>query len=203
LVDSVEKVSSVDFDGENRCFVTLEQTEGSEQVAVSKPFSRLIVSACGSISHRSLSELLDSIELEPLPTWKIEAKTVLECVRRLNTLADTFRKTGGVHIAALFKRDGTLVAFAEDVGRHNAVDKAVGTALLWGHDLGECFLASSGRLTGDIVLKAARVGIPIVASLAAAIGTGVEVADKASLTLVGFVRGNRMIIYTCPERINV
>ncbi len=201
LIDSVEEILKADFDGENRCFVTLSKTEGAERVAISKPFSRLIVSACGSISHRSISELLDSTELQPLPRWVVEAKTVLECVRRLNTLAETFRRTGGVHGAALFRRDGTLVAFAEDVGRHNAVDKAVGLASLDGQDLNECFLASSGRLTGDIVLKAARVGVPLVASLAAAIDSGVEVAEKANLTLVGFVRGKRMIVYTCPRRI--
>jgi formate dehydrogenase accessory protein FdhD len=68
-------------------------------------------------------------------------------------------------------------------------------------ELGECFIALSGRLTGDIVLKAARVGLPIVASLAAAIDSGITIAVDANLTLVGFVRGKRMNIYTYPNRI--
>ena len=76
----------------------------------------------------------------------------------------TFKKTGGVHVAAVFKNSGELVSYAEDVGRHNAVDKVLGGASLIGQDLSKCFLALSGRLTGDIVLKAARTGIPLVVS---------------------------------------
>jgi len=94
------------------------------------------------------------------------------------------------------------VAFAEDVGRHNAVDKAIGIGALNETDFGECFLALSGRLTGDMALKAARVGLPIVASLAAAIDSGIAVAKDAGLTLIGFVRGKRMNIYNFPERID-
>jgi len=75
--------------------------------------------------------------------------------------------------------DGSFLAFAEDVGRHNTVDKTVGTAALKKFDLGSCLLVLSGRLSGDIVLKATRVGLPIVASLAAAIDSGIEIADKA------------------------
>jgi formate dehydrogenase accessory protein FdhD len=72
---------------------------------------------------------------------------------------------------------------------------------LKGIDLGNCFLALSGRLTGDIVLKAAKMGLPIVASLAAAINSGIAIAKDVELTLVGFVRGKRMNIYSFPERI--
>jgi formate dehydrogenase accessory protein FdhD len=93
------------------------------------------------------------------------------------------------------------MAFAEDVGRHNAVDKVIGITSLVRTDFDHCFLALSGRLTGDIVFKAARVRIPIIASLAAAIDSGIEVAKRANLTLVGFVRGRRMNIYAFPERI--
>ncbi|MGB9134324.1 MAG: formate dehydrogenase accessory sulfurtransferase FdhD [Candidatus Bathyarchaeia archaeon] len=201
LASSFEELVAIDFSGEDRCFVTLRKTEGGEHVVLSKPFTRLIVSACGGVGYRSLSELLDTIELKPLSCWRVRAKTVSECVRQLNVLADTFRKTGGVHVAALFKHNGELVSSAEDVGRHSAVDKAVGVASLSKQDLGECFLALSGRMTADIVLKAARTGIPLVASLAAAVDSGVEVALKTSVTLAGFVRGSRITVYANPERI--
>jgi FdhD protein len=108
-----------------------------------------------------------------------------------------------VHAAAIFKSDGTLMAFAEDVGRHNAVDKVIGIGALGGVDFGECFLALSGRLTGDIVSKAARVNLPVVASLAAAIDSGINLARTVDLTLIGFVRGKRMNVYTLPERISI
>jgi len=202
LANSIEEVEDLDFDGEARCFVSLRKTDGKNSVALSKPFTRLIVSACGGVNYRSLSNLLGSLELRLLSKEKVSAKTVLECVRRLNTLADTFKKTGGVHIAGLFKNGGELVACAEDVGRHNAVDKAIGATSLSGQDLSECFLALSGRLTGDIVLKAARAGIPVVASLAAAVDSGVEVAVKTGVTLVGLARGNRMNVYAHPNRID-
>lgn len=203
LAGSVDEILDVDFDGENKCYVTLRKTDAEKHVILSKPFARLIVSACGSGGYRSLSELLDTVELKTLPSWQVEAKTVSECVKRLNVLTNTFRKTGGVHVAGLFKRDGGLVVLAEDVGRHNAVDKVIGAASLNQQDLGECFLALSGRLTGDIVLKAARVGVSIVASLAAAVDSGVEVAVRTGVTLVGFVRGNRMNVYAYAARIKL
>ncbi|MGQ9625230.1 MAG: formate dehydrogenase accessory sulfurtransferase FdhD, partial [Candidatus Bathycorpusculaceae bacterium] len=112
-----------------------------------------------------------------------------------------FRKTGGVHAASIYQDNGKLLAFAEDVGRHNAVDKAIGKCALNKIAFSQCFLALSGRLTGDIVLKATNVDIPVVASIAAALDSGIEIARKANLTLIGFVRGKRMNIYNAPDRI--
>lgn len=203
LVSSVDEISGVDFAEENKCYVTLQKTDVKKHVIISKPFARLIVSACGSVGYKSLSELLDTLEVKTLPSWQVKAKTISECVRRLNMLAEIFKKTGSVHIATLFKRDGELIVSAEDVGRHNAVDKVIGSAALSRQDLGKCLLALSGRLTGDIVLKAARVGVPIVASRAGAVDSGVEVAEKTGVTLIGFVRGNRMNVYGYPKRIRL
>ncbi len=203
VVDSVDEIADLHLDEENRCYVTLEKTDSEKRAIVSKPFARLIVSACGGVGYRSLSELLDTIELEPLSFWQIEAKKVLEYVKRLNVLDSAFRKTGGVHVAALFERGGILVALAEDVGRHNAVDKVIGMAALKRVNLDQCLLVLSGRLTGDVVLKAARSGVPVVASLAAAIDSGVYVAEKTGVTLLGFVRGSRMNVYVNSERIKL
>lgn len=173
-----------------------------KRISVSQPFSRLIVSACGSPNYWPLPKLIDRLGLLESPLGvTIEAGIILESVRRLNTLAETFKKTGGVHIAALFSADGELLAYSEDVGRHNAVDKVIGSGAFWKIDFKSCFLASSGRLTGDIVLKAARMRIPVIASMAAAISSGVEVAQRMGMTLIGFVRGKRMSIYTHPERV--
>jgi formate dehydrogenase accessory protein FdhD len=133
----------------------------------------------------------------------VKADVVSESTRRLNTIAEAFRRTGGVHVAALYTADGELVDCAEDVGRHNAVDKVIGSCALRKRDLSKCFLASSGRLTGDIVLKAARMKIPVVSSLAAATDSGIEVAKRAGVTLIGFVRGQRMNVFTFPERVTI
>jgi formate dehydrogenase accessory protein FdhD len=134
---------------------------------------------------------------------KVKADVILKCVNRLNFIAETFRKTGGVHVAAIYRSNGELLVFAEDVGRHNAVDKVIGSAALDKSDFGVCFLALSGRLSGDIVLKAARVGLPILASLSAALDSGVEIAGSTDVTLIGFVRVNHMNIYTSEERISL
>lgn len=202
LVNSVDNIAKVAFE-ENRCYITLRKTDTAEHTIVSVPFSRLIVSSCGTVRHRSLSELLDQIDLKSLSRWQTKADTILQCIKKLNSLGRIFRQTGGVHVAALFHHDGELVTLAEDVGRHNAVDKVIGEAALKNEDLDLCFLALSGRMTGDIVLKAARVRIPITASLAAAVDSGLEVAKKTGVTLIGFVRGNRMNVYTFPERIKL
>ena len=131
----------------------------------------------------------------------VKARVISESVKRLNILAEEFRKTGGVHVAALYSTSGELAALSEDVGRHNAVDKVIGVGTAKKLIFEILFLALSGRLTGDIVLKAARMRIPIVASMAAAINSGVEAAQLTGITLIGFVRGKRMNVYTHPERI--
>ncbi|MCW4052582.1 MAG: formate dehydrogenase accessory sulfurtransferase FdhD [Candidatus Bathyarchaeota archaeon] len=203
LVSSVDEIASVDLEGNDVCRVELQKADAGDLVVTSRPYARLIVSACGSASYRSLPEILNTIKLKPLLDWKIKARIILECVRKLNNLAGIFKETGGVHVAALWNRNGELVMLAEDVGRHNAVDKVIGGAALSNHHLDECFLTLSGRMTGDIILKAARVGIPVVSSLAAAIDSGITVAKKAGITLVGFVRGSRMNVYSFPERIQL
>jgi FdhD protein len=111
------------------------------------------------------------------------------------------RETGGTHSAAICGPGGDVFAFAEDVGRHNAVDKVVGSGALRGVDLSGCVLISSGRQSGEMVLKAARGGIPVVASVAGPLESGIRLAEAAGITLICFVRGRHMNVYTNPERI--
>jgi len=198
IVKSVEEIEEISLKDEGVCRVRLKpHVDLEKRLKLLRPFSRVILSACGSPSPFQYSGKLPRIKSD----LKVKAEVILNCVNSLNSIAETFRRTGGVHVAAIYKSDGNLVAFAEDVGRHNAVDKVIGIGALNKADFGECFLALSGRLTGDMVFKAARVGVPIVASLAAAIDSGIAVARDVGLTLIGFVRGKRMNIYNFPERI--
>lgn len=199
IVKSFEEIDEVSLEEEEGvCRIRLRLTVDLEKrLKLSTPFSRVILSACGSSSPIQFTGRIHKIELG----MTVKAEAVHEAVNRLNFIAETFRKTGGVHAAALYRSDGVLVAFAEDVGRHNAVDKVIGISVLNKTDFSECFLALSGRLTGDIVLKAARLGIPLVASLAAAVDSGIAIAKKTNLTLIGFVRGKRMNVYSYPERV--
>ncbi len=203
VLKSLDEIREVRLETDGKCRVRLKAgVDAERRVSASQPFSRLIVSACGSPDYWPLSKLIDRLNLPRAPLGlKVEASIIAESVKCLNTLAETFRKTGGVHIAALYSAKGELLAAAEDVGRHNAVDKVIGAGALKKTDFTGCFIASSGRLTGDIVLKAARMRIPIVASMSAVVSSGFEVARRTGLTLIGFVRGRRMNVYTYSERV--
>lgn len=197
IIKNLDEIEAITIK-EDICDIKLKpKLNIANRLKLAKKSSRVILSACGGPYKAEVLKKLRKIE----STFKVEAETVQNCVNTLSRMAETFRKTGGVHAAAVYKADGTLMAFAEDVGRHNAVDKAIGKCALNKMDFSQCILTLSGRLTGDIVSKAAKVGIPAVASIAAALDSGIEIAKKANLTLIGFVRGKRMNVYHAPERI--
>lgn len=142
----------------------------------------------------------------PLPDAKLSDDATFD-VFRIKDLYHEFQKqsegyksTGGVHSAALAD-DRHLLVFTEDIGRHNAVDKVIGYALLEHIAFSGKIMLASGRLSSEIVAKCARCGIPVIVSRAAPTSLAVEIADAAGLTLVGFVRGERMNIYTGMQRI--
>jgi FdhD protein len=203
LLKSTDEIDELLLKKDGKCLVKLKpEIEAEQRISTSQRFARLVVSACGSPDYRPLSEVISSLpKLDMTPT--VNAKVVSQSVLQLNTIAKNFRTTGGVHVAALYSIDGRLAALAEDVGRHNTVDKVIGAGATKNMDFRNLFLALSGRLTGDIVLKAARMKIPIIASLSAAISSGLETAQLIGVTLIGFVRGKRMNVYTYPERIVV
>jgi FdhD protein len=199
IIKSVEEIEEVTVhEAENTCNVQLKAGINTEdRVKVSRLHQRVITSACGSGSPYQFAGKTPSVT----SNLKVKAQVVFDSVNQLNFKAEGFRQTGGLHVAAIYKGDSSLVALAEDVGRHNAVDKVIGMAALNKVDFETCFLALSGRMSGDIAFKAAKVGLPIIASLAAALSSGISSAEASNLTLVGFVRGKRMNIYTNPERI--
>jgi len=201
VLKSIEEIVEVELkEKENSCHIRLKQgINVEERVKLSKLHTRIIPSACGSPSPYQYVGKIPQIDSD----LKVKAQVIFESVYQLNFKAVGFRQTGGLHVAAVYKADGSLMALAEDVGRHNAADKAIGMAALNKVPLSECFLASSGRLSGDMTFKAAKVGIPIIASIAAALSSGIDAAEKTNITLVGFVRGKRLNIYTASQRIIV
>ncbi|MCS7120916.1 MAG: formate dehydrogenase accessory sulfurtransferase FdhD [Nitrososphaerota archaeon] len=131
----------------------------------------------------------------------VKPEIIMESMEELCSRSTIYSMTGGTHAAGIISLDGEIMAFAEDVGRHNAVDKAVGEAALLGIDFGKMFLALTCRLSSKVVLKAVQVGVPLIASISAPTGLGVKLADSAGVTLIGFVRDGRMNVYSHPWRV--
>jgi FdhD protein len=132
----------------------------------------------------------------------VSSSMILGLPKKLRAAQAVFDETGGLHAAGLFTRDATLVDVAEDVGRHNAVDKVVGRALMAERlPLSDHVLCVSGRTSFEILQKALFAGIPIVAAVSAPSSLAIDLADAFGVTLIGFVRGGTFNIYAHAERI--
>jgi len=132
--------------------------------------------------------------------FKVGINVIFELYRDFQRKSELFRTTGGAHIAALCDEKG-IIAFAEDIGRHNAVDKIIGYAFLENIPMQDKIMLLSGRLSSEITTKAVRADVPILVSRAAPTDMAVDIAKKSNITLIGFLRGNRMNIYSAQERV--
>lgn len=158
--------------------------------------------SCGVCGKNSVAAACASLPPLPPDDFAITPTTLYSLPNRLRAGQRVFSYTGGLHAAALFTADGELLAMREDVGRHNAVDKLVGRALLDGAlPLRDRVLLVSGRLSFEIILKALAAGIPIVAAISAPSSLAVDLADAGGVTLAAFLRGERVNVYTHPQRI--
>lgn len=197
LLTSMEEVADLYLREEDGLVeVELKEASGLPEKLYGK---RAVTSGCGkgTVFYQSL----DSLRSSPVKSdLSVKAARLRELMEELQKRAGLFNKTGGVHSAALAGPGGILF-FCEDIGRHNAVDKIVGDCMLQGVSFEDKLLVSSGRLSSEILLKAAKLGLPILASRAAPTSLSIELAKAMQITLVGFVRGRRMNIYTHPGRI--
>ena len=132
---------------------------------------------------------------------RMEAGTISSAVDLLNQSAKIWRRTGATHISMICDLEGRVLASCEDVSRSSSVDKTIGAALLSGHDLSKCALITSGRLSVAMVAKAARAGFSILISKSAPMNSGVELAERIGLTLIGFARGPNLYVYSGAERV--
>lgn len=159
----------------------------------------VITSGCGG--GRISRETLDlGVTLCLGAGLEVSAAWIRRTMQEFAGRSETFRKTGGVHSAAICA-DGGIEMFAEDIGRHNAVDKVIGRGLLEGIDLKHAVLFSSGRISAEVTLKAAFNRVRVVVSRAAPTSMAIDIAQQTRVTLVGFVRGDRMTVFTQKDRI--
>jgi len=159
-------------------------------------------SACGVCGKASLEQLeLRGCPMIP-PGPKVSAGTIYSLPEKLREAQGLFDATGGLHAAALFDKDGGLLALREDVGRHNATDKLVGWALLEGRlPLADHVVMVSGRSSFEILQKCLTAGVPVVCAISAPSSLAVDVAREFGMTLVGFLREGRFNVYAGSDRI--
>jgi len=197
IIESIEDVVSISSGRRNGDAVALGV---SNPAGAGVGRNLIVASSCGMCGARNVEKVFAGIA-RCKSSLQVPWKVLTGVVDRLKPLQAVFRETGGAHAAGLFTADGEIVSFAEDIGRHNALDKAVGKCLLAGQSAEGCGVALSGRVSFEMVAKAARSGIELIAAVSAPSSLAVRAAAHWNMTLCGFVRAGRANVYTQPERI--
>ncbi len=193
--DDIKKVA-VDSEA-----VAVRVTSRKSAVIAEQTFlKRYITTGCGK--GTSFYHLSDAV-LRPIDTeFRIGSGQLLDLMTEAQRMSELFKTTGGVHSSAVCS-GGKILYFREDVGRHNSVDKLIGRCFLEGIDMGDKVLLTTGRISSEILIKAAKMGVPVLASRSAPTELAVRHAEELGVTIAGFVRNRRMNIYTFPERITI
>lgn len=186
-----------------------------EDLAVGFLFAEGLISGAGDIKKIEIeggSKIQATVEKTPFcphidkehqnPSFQFTPELAWNQMKNFAEASKLFQETGGVHSAAICDQEG-IRFFAEDIGRHNAVDKAFGKALRAGLEFQNTYFLTSGRIAGDLVRKVIKAGIPIVLSYSAPTETAIRLAEEAGVTLVGFIREERMNVYTGDFRMNL
>ncbi len=164
----------------------------------------IATASCGICGKASIDEVAVRAEALPKGLPVVAREVILSLPDRLRAAQAAFERTGGLHAAGLFETDGRLVAIREDVGRHNALDKVIGSRVLARElPLWDRILMVSGRVSFEIVQKAAVAGIPIICAVSAPSDLAVRLADRLGVTLVGFLRGDGFNVYSHDVRIDL
>jgi FdhD protein len=159
-------------------------------------------SSCGVCGKASIEAVMGPVCTRIDSMLDVDPAVLIALPETLRAAQHGFERTGGLHAAAQFTAEGALVRIREDVGRHNAMDKLVGAALLAGEvPLADCIVLVSGRTSFELVQKAARAGVPVLAGVSAPSSLAVELAEQAGMTLAGFVRDPGFNVYAGGARI--
>ncbi len=197
MIRTKEEIKGLTLDGE-RGIIRIRTAEDKTRDG-SLFMKRVLTTGCGrGIAFYSYADL--DRKKKVASDLRVTPEAVLALSRRFQGASELYRQTHGVHSAALCD-DREILVFAEDIGRHNAVDKVLGRCLREGISTADRILLTSGRISSEILFKAAGSGIPVIVSKSAPTDMGVELAQELGITLVGFVRGGGMNIYAGEERI--
>jgi FdhD protein len=194
VVDELADDDPLD-ESRNRVDVTL--MPGAERSAKQEDVVQLIRSGCGRTDVQALAENLAPVE----SVVRVQVGVLPHLPAQITRQQAAYREAGGIHAAALFDMEGRAIVVCEDIGRHNAVDKAVGYGVLRAIPLHDKLLVSTGRASYDMVAKGVRLGVPIMASISSPTSLAVEMAETLNCTLLGYLRGKTVNIYTHGWRI--
>lgn len=159
--------------------------------------AQLIRSGCGRTEAQTLVEGLAPVDTKVT----VQVQTLRHVPAEMTRQQAAYRAAGGIHAAAVFDTGGRAIVVCEDIGRHNAVDKAMGYCLLRGITLRDKILVSTGRASYDMVAKGVRLGVPIIASISSPTSLAVELAEALNCTLLGYLRGKALNVYTHGWRV--
>ena len=191
LITSINDIKSIELKDDNKVYIA---TRNSNEDF----FYWTEIRTSGCIGIKKQFETIDNIIESDV---KITPEIFFKAQEKMNQLSTIWKISGGAHMAGLFDCDGTLLSYAEDVGRHNTIDKIVGEAAINAIKMSTCFVITSGRLSAAMIAKLVRAGIPIVISISAPTVQGLEIAGKSHMTVVGFSREPLFNIYTNSDRI--
>jgi FdhD protein len=183
--------------------VEVQLAEDVEIDSAAQQRNFFVASSCGICGKTSIDAVRRRGMRPPNPAFQIAPEILCRLPDQLREAQGIFERTGGLHGAALFDREGKLIEVREDVGRHNAVDKLIGWAIMGGQSLEDRLMLVSGRGGFEIVQKALAAGIPLLASVSAPSSLAVQLARQMQLTLVGFLRGTRFVIYAGEQRLSL
>ncbi len=206
IIQSAADITKITFDGDNpsaaptRATVELRSGMQVSDKATERNFA--VHASCGVCGTTDIGHLQIPNSLRIEDDVRIPAGWIHDLPARMHNEQTTFRQTGGLHASAFFSKRGKLQTSCEDIGRHNALDKAIGANLITGHtpSTGQV-LCVSGRMSYEILQKALIARIPIIAGVGAPSSLAVALANDFNVTLIGFVRNGSYNIYSCPERI--
>ncbi len=196
-----EELLGIEVLGEDRVLCRLHPEAAFSPAQLQRHF--YTTSSCGVCGKASLEAVRTQPRLErPAGDVRFDPAVLYGLPDRLRTAQAQFERTGGIHASGLFDPEGTLIDLAEDVGRHNALDKLIGRALQRGElPLFDRILVLSGRASFELIQKATMAGIPCVAAVGAPSDLALQLAQEQGIALCGFVRSDRLNLYTHPERI--
>jgi len=200
IIRHKEQLKKINID--KREGIAWVDTQGEETLSENLFLKRYLTSCCGkgrsSFYFANDARLARKVDSQ----LRVTPQEISHYIKLLEEGSELFQRTGGVHEGA-FASEGSLDYYAEDIGRHNVLDKLYGHAFIEGLDISQKVIVFSGRISSEILLKAAKMGCPILVGVSAPTDLALKLAEELGVTVVGFARQNRMNIYTCPQRITL